>query len=44
MKYGMSDKLGLSNYDNSDSNVIVGNEMTHARSYGEDIAGEIDRK
>lgn len=42
MKYGMSDKLGLINYDNSDSEVFIGKELTHARSYGENIATEID--
>lgn len=44
MKYGMSSKLGLINYDNSDNEVFLGNELTHARSYGENIATEIDRE
>lgn len=44
MKYGMSDKLGLINYENSDSNVFVGSEMTHARTYGENIATDIDKE
>lgn len=44
MKYGMSSKLGLINYDNSDSNVFLGNELSHARTYGENKAAEIDEE
>ncbi len=44
MKYGMSEKLGLINYDDSESNVFIGNELSHARTYGENIAAEIDNE
>lgn len=42
MKYGMSEKLGLINYDDSESNIFIGNELSHARTYGENIASDID--
>ncbi len=42
VKYGMSDKLGLVNYDNEESEVFIGRDLAHARRYGEKIATDID--
>ena len=45
MKYGMSEKLGLINYDNDSDEVFIGRDLAHAsRGYGEQIAGEIDNE
>lgn len=43
-KYGMSEKLGLINYDNEDDEVFIGRDLAHTRSYGEEIATEIDQE
>ena len=40
-KYGMSEKLGLINYDNDDE-VFIGRDFGHTREYSEHIAGIID--
>ncbi|MBE6015582.1 MAG: ATP-dependent zinc metalloprotease FtsH [Lachnospiraceae bacterium] len=42
VRYGMSDKIGLVNYDNSEDEVFIGRDLAHARSYGEKVASEID--
>lgn len=41
-KYGMSEKLGLIRYGNDDDEVFIGRDLAHTRSYGEQIASEID--
>ena len=42
VKYGMSEKLGLVNYDNDEDEVFIGRDLAHTRSYGEKVATEID--
>lgn len=42
VKYGMSDRLGLVNYDNDENEVFIGRDLAHARRYGEKIQAEID--
>ena len=44
-KFGMSDELGLINYDNDSEEVFVGRDFGHmSRGYGEEVAGKIDRE
>ena len=44
-KFGMSDELGLVNYDNDSDEVFVGRDFGHtSRGYGEEVAGKIDRE
>ncbi|MCD7737077.1 MAG: ATP-dependent zinc metalloprotease FtsH [Lachnospiraceae bacterium] len=43
-KYGMSERVGLINYDNDDSEVFIGRDLAHTRSYGEEIASLIDEE
>ncbi len=43
-KYGFSSKLGLINYDNDSEEVFIGRDFGHTRSYGENIASEIDNE
>ncbi len=40
-KYGMSEELGLVNYD-SDEEVFIGRDFGHTKGYGEDVASKID--
>ncbi|NLG05128.1 MAG: ATP-dependent zinc metalloprotease FtsH [Clostridia bacterium] len=42
MKYGMSEKIGIVNYDNDDDEVFIGRDLAHTRAYSESVAGEID--
>lgn len=41
-KFGMSEKLGLINYDNDGDEVFIGRDLAHAHSYSEGIASAID--
>ena len=44
-KFGMSEKLGLINYDSNNEEVFVGRDFgTPVRGYGEEIAGTIDKE
>ncbi|WP_461816094.1 ATP-dependent zinc metalloprotease FtsH [Faecalimonas sp.] len=44
-KFGMSETLGLINYDNDSDEVFVGRDFAHAsRGYGEEVAGQIDKE
>lgn len=42
-EYGMSNKLGLINYEEDDGGeVFLGRDLGHSKSYGEKVASEID--
>ena len=43
-KYGMSENIGLLNYDNDDDEVFIGRDLAHTRGYSEDVATKIDRE
>lgn len=43
-KYGMSDEVGLINYDNDEDEVFIGRDLAHTRGYGEDVARRIDEE
>ncbi|HBN57297.1 MAG TPA: cell division protein FtsH, partial [Lachnospiraceae bacterium] len=43
-KYGMSERLGLIHYGDDDEEVFIGRDLAHTRSYGEQVAGEIDQE
>lgn len=43
-KYGMSENVGLINYDNDDEEVFIGRDLAHARGYGESVATRIDEE
>ena len=45
MKFGMSEELGLINYDHDSEEVFVGRDFGHtSRGYGEEVAGKIDKE
>ena len=41
-KYGMSENVGLINYDNEDDEVFIGRALAHTRGYSETVATKID--
>ena len=41
-KYGMSEKLGTVVFDNNSNEVFIGRSMAQARTYSEEVAGQID--
>ena len=44
-KYGMSEKLGLINYESDDQEeVFLGRDLGHAKNYSEKVAGAIDKE
>ena len=43
-RYGMSDHIGVINYDDDDDEVFIGRDLAHAKSHSELIAGEIDQE
>ena len=45
VKYGMSEKVGLINYEvNSEEEVFLGRDLGHARNYSEKVAALIDKE
>ncbi len=44
MKYGMSDNIGVINYDSDDDEVFIGRDLAHAKPHSELVAGEIDKE
>ena len=43
-KYGMSENVGLINYDSDDDEVFIGRDLAHTRGYSETIATRIDEE
>ena len=41
-KYGMSETLGLVNYDSNQDQVFIGRDLAQAKSHSEQVAGTID--
>ena len=41
-RYGMSEKIGMINYENDDDEVFIGRDLAHTKSHSELVAGEID--
>lgn len=44
MRFGMSNNVGVINYDDDDDEVFIGRDLAHTRSHSEAIAGEIDKE
>ncbi len=43
-RYGMSENIGVINYDDDDDEVFIGRDLAHAKNHSEVISGEIDRE
>ena len=41
-RFGMSEHIGLINYDDEDDEVFIGRDLAHTRSHSEAVANEID--
>ena len=42
--YGMSDRVGLINYDDDSDEVFIGRDLAHSKSYGEEAVTVIDEE
>jgi len=43
-KYGMSENIGVINYNSDDEEVFIGRDLAHAKNHSEFISGEIDKE
>lgn len=43
-KYGMSDSIGVVNYDDNEEDVFIGYDISHTKKHSELVAGEIDKE
>ncbi|MGN0364826.1 MAG: ATP-dependent zinc metalloprotease FtsH [Suilimivivens sp.] len=43
-RYGMSENIGVINYNSDDDEVFIGRDLAHAKSHSELVSGEIDRE
>lgn len=43
-RYGMSNNIGVINYDDDGDEVFIGRDLAHAKSHSEYITGEIDKE
>lgn len=43
-KFGMSESIGVVNYDEEDDEVFIGRDLAHTRSHSEATAGAIDKE
>ena len=41
-RFGMSEQIGLINYDEDDDEVFIGRDLAHTRGHSEAVANEID--
>ncbi|MCR5501760.1 MAG: ATP-dependent zinc metalloprotease FtsH [Lachnospiraceae bacterium] len=43
-RYGMSETLGMINYESDDDEVFIGRDLAHAKNHSELVAGQIDQE
>ncbi len=43
-KYGMSNNIGIVNYDDNEEDVFIGYDISHTKKHSELVAGEIDQE
>lgn len=43
-RYGMSESIGVINYNSDDDEVFIGRDLAHTKSHSELISGEIDKE
>lgn len=43
-RFGMSENIGVINYDEEGDEVFIGRDLAHARNHSEAVAGEIDKE
>ena len=43
-RYGMSENIGIINYEDNEDEVFIGRDLAHAKSHSEEVSGQIDRE
>ncbi|MCI8453378.1 MAG: ATP-dependent zinc metalloprotease FtsH [Lachnospiraceae bacterium] len=43
-QYGMSERVGMIHYGSDEDEIFIGRDLAHTRSYGENVAGTIDKE
>ena len=43
-RFGMSEKIGVINYDDDGEEVFIGRDLAHAKGHSEAVSGEIDKE
>lgn len=43
-RFGMSENIGVINYDDDDDEVFIGRDLAHAKGHSEAVSGEIDKE
>ena len=43
-RYGMSENIGVINYEDNDDEVFIGRDLAHAKNHSEEVSGQIDRE
>lgn len=43
-RYGMSENIGVINYDDDDDEVFIGRDLAHAKKFSEEMQGRIDEE
>ncbi len=43
-RFGMSDEIGMINYDDDGDDVVIGRDFMHARNFSEEMAAKIDHE
>ena len=41
-RFGMSDRVGLINYEQGDDEIFIGRDIAHTKAYGEEVQSDID--
>ena len=44
MQYGMSEKVGMINYDDNGDDVFLGYDIAHSKNYGDEMLSTIDQE
>ena len=43
-RYGMSENVGIINYEDDEDEVFIGRDLAHAKNHSEEVSGQIDRE
>ena len=43
-RYGMSENIGIINYEDDEDEVFIGRDLAHVKNHSEEVSGQIDRE
>lgn len=43
-RYGMSENIGIINYEDDEDEVFIGRDLAHAKNHSEEVSGQIDKE